>query len=86
MQAKGSLFPQTPSHNDEYQGELGDCYFISSLGMIADNNPQAIENMFINNGDGTYTVRFTAARTGRFTIPAATSATVSPAARAPPTT
>ena len=48
----------TPSHADEYQGELGDCYFISSLGTLADSNPAAIENMFINNGDGTYTVRF----------------------------
>ncbi len=56
--ASGSLFPVTPSHNDEYQGELGDCYFISSLGMIADSNTQAIENMFVSNGDGTYTVRF----------------------------
>ena len=56
--ASGSLFPVTPSHNDEFQGELGDCYFISSLGSIADRNPMAIENMFINNGDGTYTVRF----------------------------
>jgi hypothetical protein len=37
---------------------LGDCYFISSLGTIADSNPAAIQNMFINNGDGTYTVRF----------------------------
>jgi hypothetical protein len=54
----GSLFPHTPSNNDEYQGELGDCYFISSLGTLADSNPQAVENMFINNGDGTYTVRF----------------------------
>jgi hypothetical protein len=66
MNASGSLFPQTPSHNDEYQGELGDCYFISSLGMIADNNPQAIENMFINNGDGTYTVRFYGGTYGAF--------------------
>ncbi len=56
--ASGSLFPVTPSVNDEYQGQLGDCYFISSLGTIADTNPAAIENMFINNGDGTYTVRF----------------------------
>jgi hypothetical protein len=56
--ASGSLFPTTPSHTNEYQGELGDCYFISTLGMIADQNPSAIENMFINNGDGTYTVRF----------------------------
>ncbi len=56
--AAGSLFPHTPSNYDEYQGELGDCYFISSLGTLADSNPAAIENMIINNGDGTYTVRF----------------------------
>jgi hypothetical protein len=58
QQTAGSLFPHTPSHNDEYQGELGDCYFISALGTLADSNPAAVENMFINNGDGTYTVRF----------------------------
>jgi hypothetical protein len=37
---------------------LGDCYFISSLGTLARSNPSVIENMIINNGDGTYTVRF----------------------------
>jgi hypothetical protein len=56
--ASGSLFPTTPSHNDEFQGQLGDCYLISALGTIADQNSQAIENMFIDNGDGTFTVRF----------------------------
>jgi hypothetical protein len=54
----GSLFPHTPSHVDEYQGSLGDCYFISALGTLADSNPAAVQNMFINNNDGTYTVRF----------------------------
>jgi hypothetical protein len=54
----GSLFPHVPSHADEYQGQLGDCYFISALGTLADSNPAAVENMFINNNDGTYTVRF----------------------------
>jgi hypothetical protein len=54
----GSLFPHAPSHNDEYQGQLGDCYFISALGTLADSNPAAVRNMFIDNGDGTYTVRF----------------------------
>jgi hypothetical protein len=54
----GSLFPHTPSHTDEYQGQMGDCYFISAMGTLADSNPAAVENMFINNGDGTYTVRF----------------------------
>jgi hypothetical protein len=37
---------------------LGDCYFISALGMTADASPAAIENMFLDNGDGTWTVRF----------------------------
>ena len=59
--AAGTLFDKgsnTPVIADEFQGVLGDCYFISSLGTIAKSNPAAIENMFINNGDGTYTVRF----------------------------
>jgi hypothetical protein len=54
----GSLFPHTPSHSDEFQGQLGDCYFISALGTLADSSPAAVQNMFIDNGDGTFTVRF----------------------------
>jgi hypothetical protein len=54
----GSLFAGTPSHLDEYQGYLGDCYLISSLGAIADSVPTAIQNMFVDNSDGTWTVRF----------------------------
>jgi hypothetical protein len=54
----GSLFSRTPSHTDEYQGQLGDCYFISALGTLADSNPAAVQNMFIDNGDGTFAVRF----------------------------
>ncbi len=57
-QASGSLFAQSPSYLDEHQGALGDCYFITALGMLADSNPNAVKNMFIDNGDGTYTVRF----------------------------
>ena len=54
----GSLFPHAPSHADEFQGGMGDCYFISAMGTLADSNPAAVQNMFVNNGDGTYTVRF----------------------------
>ena len=54
----GSLFPYAPSHTDEFQGSLGDCYFISALGTLADSNPAAVQNMFVDNGDGTFTVRF----------------------------
>jgi hypothetical protein len=56
--AAGSLFPHAPSHTDEVQGQLGDCYFISALGTLADSNQAAVRNMFIDNGDGTFTVRF----------------------------
>ena len=54
----GSLFVNGVSHLDEFQGQLGDCYLISSLGSIADTAPSAIQNMFVDNGDGTFTVRF----------------------------
>ena len=55
----GSLFANnTPSYNDVVQGGVGDCYLLSALGAIADSSPAAIRNMFIANGDGTWTVRF----------------------------
>ena len=62
--AAGSLFGNapTPSSGDMAQGNLGDCYFISALGAIADSSPSAIANMIIDNGveNGmhTWTVRF----------------------------
>lgn len=54
----GNLFNGTPSRSDTRQGALGDCYFIAAVAAIADRNPDAVRNMFIDNGDGTYTVRF----------------------------
>ena len=55
----GALYGSSgPSHADEEQGNLGDCYLISSLGSIADSSQAAIKNMIIDNGDGTWTVRF----------------------------
>ena len=56
--ANGNLFNGTPSRADAKQGYLGDCYFIASVAAIADSNATAVRNMFIDNGDGTYTVRF----------------------------
>ena len=55
----GTLYSSSgPSHADEKQGNLGDCYFISALGSVADSSQAAIKNMIIDNGDGTWTVRF----------------------------
>src|SRR5262249_49480939 len=54
----GSLFVNGPAYTDMHQGGLGDCYLIASLGSVAQSAPAAIQNMFIDNGDNTWTVRF----------------------------
>jgi hypothetical protein len=54
----GSLFNGTPSYTDMHQGDVGDCYFISALGTLANTHTNVIQNMFQDNGDGTWTVRF----------------------------
>ncbi len=54
----GNLFNGAPSRADAKQGMLGDCYFIAAVSAIADENADTIRNMFVDNGDGTYTVRF----------------------------
>lgn len=58
--ASGTLYgnTNTPLPTDIEQGDVGDCYFLSSLGAIAERSPQTIESMIQNNGDGTYTVEF----------------------------
>jgi hypothetical protein len=56
---QGSLFgPNGPSPDDVAQGAVGDCYFMSSLAEAALKTPQVIQNMFIDDGNGIYTVRF----------------------------
>ena len=47
-----------PAMSDVNQGALGDCYFLSSLAEVANQNPDAIKSMITDNGDGTYGVRF----------------------------
>ncbi|MGI0485045.1 pre-peptidase C-terminal domain-containing protein [Pantanalinema rosaneae CENA516] len=54
----GALFQTGISYNDIDQGGLGDCYFLASLAGTACQSPEVIQNMFIDNGDDTYTVRF----------------------------
>jgi hypothetical protein len=57
--AKGGLFRTSgPSNLDVMQGDIGDCYFLSALAETAARDPPAIRGMFIDNGDGTFTVRF----------------------------
>jgi Calpain family cysteine protease len=54
----GELFKYGVSHLDIKQGNVGDCYFLSSLAAVAFRSPNTIQNMFTDNGDGTFTVRF----------------------------
>jgi hypothetical protein len=56
--ASGSLFQNGVSYQDIAQGGVGDCYYLASLGATAFRSPSTIQNMFADNGDNTYTVRF----------------------------
>jgi len=56
--AAGSLFVNGLSANDVNQGSTGTCYLLSSLGAIANVNSTLIKDSFIDNGNGTYGVRF----------------------------
>ncbi len=44
--------------NDVVQGGLGDCWFLSALAGLAQDNPQAIRAMIDDNGNGHFQVRF----------------------------
>ncbi len=44
------------SVNDLFQGNLGDCFLIASIGELAIEDPTAITNMIQSNGNGTETV------------------------------
>jgi hypothetical protein len=55
-----SLFgtTSTPNYLDVNQGNVGDCWFVSTLAEVALQNPSAIESMITSNGNGTYELRF----------------------------
>ena len=51
------LFEQKPSVNDIHQGNLGDCYFLAGLMSVVDKNPDYVQSLMKDNGDGTVTVK-----------------------------
>lgn len=53
---KGSSDEHEVDPMDVDQGLLGDCYFIASLAAVARANPEAIKDLIIDNGDGTFEV------------------------------
>lgn len=56
--AQGSLFQNGISHDDIRQGYINDCFFLAGLSATLVQSPEIIQDMFIDNGDGTFTVRF----------------------------
>ena len=47
-----------PSASDINQGQLGDCYFLSSIAEVASQDSAIIKNMISVNGNGSYGVAF----------------------------
>lgn len=65
----GPLFIDGATAADVKQGSLANCYFCAAASSVANSNPEIIENMMKDNGDGTYTVTFkeeTYYNSGRF--------------------
>ena len=58
QQASGVLFQNGVNYQDIKQGLINDCFFLVGLAATAIQSPTTIENMFIDNGDNTYTVKF----------------------------
>jgi len=56
--ANGSLFMNGATAADVVQGATGDCYFLAPLAGTANNKNSMISDMFRDNGDGTWSVRF----------------------------
>lgn len=56
------------------QGDINDCYFLSSLSSLAERNPGAIRDMIRPNDNGSFTVTFPGDRQNPVTVNAPTDA------------
>jgi hypothetical protein len=54
----GSVMIDGVSADDPLQGNVGDCYLVSSLASVAQAHPELLEKNLKTNRDGTYTVTF----------------------------
>lgn len=64
-EVEGNLFVNGPSAGDTRQGRLGDCYLIAGLNGAAENNPEAVESMFLEVGEDLWVVRWYARTSSR---------------------
>lgn len=61
------------SVTDLYQGTIGDCFLLSSIGELAATHPTAIRNMIHANSNGTETVTLYTDRNGHLPTPYTTA-------------
>lgn len=54
VQGEGDAHAVDP--NDVAQGSLGDCYWMAGMAAVARANPEAIQKLIKDNGDGTFDV------------------------------
>jgi len=60
----GELFIGRVAPEAVGQGDLGDCFFLSSLVAFAQSDPRALRRGIVDHRDGTYTVTFQARKRG----------------------
>ena len=56
--AGGPIFEGIPTYDQVAQGVAGTCYFLAGLMDIANRHQDIFNDLFLNNGNGTYGVRF----------------------------
>lgn len=56
--ARGDVFVRGISATDVVQGNLGDCFFLSSLAAVAGTRPELLKRAIRENRNGTFTVTF----------------------------
>lgn len=54
--AAGTLAVEGFGADDPIQGQLGDCYFVSSMSAVANSHPELLKKALHDNCNGTYTV------------------------------
>jgi hypothetical protein len=75
--ANGPLFMNDVTVADVSQGAAGTCYLLAAAQVMAQSRPHLIHQMFCDNGDGTYGVRFYGPDGGNFWITVDSSLPVS---------
>ena len=66
--ATGALFQNGISFSDVAQGQAGTCYLLAAASSLANNQSGLISDLFRDNGDGTFGVRFYSSSRNEFWV------------------